>query len=110
MSVCLRVCECSACMFGSHGCQKCVLSPLDLELKVVVSWELGQSPVQELHLLLTTELSLQPLPPPSPRLSPTILPHQDGHCPSLCLGRVLTVASLGLPTRPIAPIAIKPVC
>lgn len=69
MSVCLRVCECSACMFGSHGCQKCVLSPLDLELKVVVSWELGQSPVQELHLLLTTELSLQPLPPPSPPAS-----------------------------------------
>lgn len=55
--MCVRVCK---------G-QKCVLDHLDLGLQKVMKfpyrcWKLNSSALEELYMILTTELSLRPLP------------------------------------------------
>ena len=55
--VCLHVCahECSTC-----SNQRGAIDPLELELKVVVSWDPNPKLLLEQQALLTAELALQP--------------------------------------------------
>lgn len=58
-----NICKCKACVLGACRGQKRTLDPLEVELQMIVSWELKLGPLEEKPMLLSIDPYLQP---PSP--------------------------------------------